>query len=108
MEFAHAASAIGRMSGATPSQRNRLRRSGEWLGSSCEEELAIFGALIKILSRSEAGFDPDRLVSTLQARKAEEWGTCVNGLKGGDVRATALQKLIMEAYHQPARSVAAQ
>jgi hypothetical protein len=68
----------------------------------------IFSALIKILSHPEAGFDPDHLVSTLQTRTANKWGGSVSGLKGGDVRATAVQKLIMEAYHQSAHGVAAQ
>jgi hypothetical protein len=69
---------------------------------------AIFEALVKILHKPEADFDPDRLISTLQSRSAEEWGRTVNGLRGGDVRATALQKLIMEAYRKPALGIAAQ
>ena len=69
---------------------------------------AIFGALVKVLHKPESDFDPDRLLSALQTRSAEEWGKSVNGLRGGDIRATALQKLIMEAYHKPALGVAAQ
>jgi hypothetical protein len=68
---------------------------------------AIFGALVKILSAPQPGFDPDRLVSALQTRTAEKWGVGVNGLKGGDVRATALQKMIMEAYREQAIGTAA-
>lgn len=68
---------------------------------------SIFGALVKILSVRQTGFDPDRLLSVLQTRTAEQWGACVNGLKGGDVRATALQKLIMEAYREQAIDTAA-
>lgn len=59
---------------------------------------AIFGGLIQIMSQQVPGFDPDRLVSTLQTRTVDEWGACVAGLKGGKLRAQALRGAIMEAY----------
>jgi hypothetical protein len=59
---------------------------------------AIFGGLIRIMSRPIADFDPDRLVSVLQSRSADEWGACLTRLKGGDARALALRDAIMEAY----------
>lgn len=68
---------------------------------------AIFGALIKILSAPQPGFDPDRLVCTLQTRTVDQWGGPVTGLRGGDTRATAIQKAIMEAYREQAVSTAA-
>jgi ParB-like nuclease domain len=59
---------------------------------------AIFGALVRIMSRPPAEFDPDRLVSVLQSRTADEWGAYLPGLKGGDARAMALRDAILEAY----------
>ncbi|NEV00418.1 DUF6551 family protein [Bradyrhizobium uaiense] len=65
---------------------------------------AIFGGLVRIMSRPPQDFDPDRLVATLQTRTADEWGHCTTGLKGGDVRAIALQDAIMRAYEERAPS----
>lgn len=59
---------------------------------------AIFGGLIRIMSRAEADFDPDRLMSTLQTKTADEWGSFAAGLKGGDTRISALHDAIMHAY----------
>jgi hypothetical protein len=61
---------------------------------------SIFGALVRIMSRSEPDFDPDRLVAALRTRTVEEWGTCVVGLSGGDSRVIALQGAIMDAYRE--------
>jgi ParB-like chromosome segregation protein Spo0J len=68
---------------------------------------SIFGALVKILSRPKPGFDPDLLLEVLQTQTAEQWGSHVAGLRGGDVRSTALQKMIMEAYWERATDTAA-
>jgi hypothetical protein len=35
---------------------------------------AIFGGLVRIMSCPKADFDPDRLLSVLQTRTADEWG----------------------------------
>lgn len=59
---------------------------------------AIFGGLIRIISRPAPDFDPDRLVKALQTKTADEWGACVAGLKGGDTRAMAVRDAIMNAY----------
>jgi ParB-like nuclease domain len=59
---------------------------------------AIFGGLIRIMSRPASDFDPDRLVSVLQTRNADEWGTFLTKLKGGDARAMAICDAIMDAY----------
>ncbi|WP_225159205.1 DUF6551 family protein [Bradyrhizobium sp. BRP56] len=59
---------------------------------------AIFGGLVRIMSRSAHDFDPDRLVAALQTRTADQWGQCATGLKGGDMRAVALQDAIMRVY----------
>lgn len=61
---------------------------------------AIFGGLIRIMSRQKPDFDPDRLLSTLQTRTADEWGAFAAGLKGGDTRVTALHDAIMNAYDE--------
>lgn len=63
---------------------------------------AIFGGLVRIMSRSTPDFDPDRLLSTLQTRTVEEWGVFAAGLNGGDSRITALHDAIMDAYAQKA------
>jgi hypothetical protein len=68
---------------------------------------SIFGALVKILSASQPGFDPGQLVSALQTRTAEQWGGGVAGLQGGDTRAVALQKAFMDAYQEQAVGTAA-
>jgi hypothetical protein len=59
---------------------------------------AIFGGLIRIMSRPEPDFDPDRLVRALQTKTADEWGIYVVGLKGGDTRAMALRDAVMDTY----------
>lgn len=61
---------------------------------------AIFSGLVLILSEREANFDPDRLMSALQTRTADEWGLFSTGLSHGQRRATALRDAIMDAYNQ--------
>lgn len=68
---------------------------------------AIFGGLVRIMSRPEPGFDPDRLVKALQTKTANEWGAYVVGLKGGDTRAMALRDAIMSAYDKESPDVEA-
>lgn len=61
---------------------------------------AIFGGLIRIMSRPTPDFDPDRLLSALQTRTADEWGMFATGLKGGDARVIALHDAIVNAYNK--------
>lgn len=63
---------------------------------------AIFGGLVRIMSRPGPDFDPDRLVSALQTRTADEWGLYAAGLKGGDMRVAALHDAIMDTYDKQA------
>lgn len=69
---------------------------------------AIFGGLVRIMSRPEPDFDPDRLVKALQTKSADEWGAHVVGLKGGDTRAMALRDAILSAYDKESSDVGAQ
>lgn len=61
---------------------------------------AIFGGLVLIMARPKPDFDPDRLLSALQTRTADEWGSFAVGLKGGDTRALALHDAIMDSYQK--------
>jgi hypothetical protein len=63
---------------------------------------AIFGGIVRIMARPTPDFDPDRLVSVLQTRTADEWGACLTNLKGGDARAMALRNAIVDAYNNAA------
>jgi len=65
---------------------------------------AIFGGLVRIMAHPKPDFDPDRLLSALQTRTANEWGSFTAGLKSGDTRILALHDAIMEAYCQQAPS----
>jgi hypothetical protein len=68
---------------------------------------AIFGGLIRVMSRPGPDFDPDRLVRVLQTKTADEWGAYVVGLKGGDTRAMALRDAIIDAYDKESLDVEA-
>lgn len=61
---------------------------------------AIFGGLVRLMSSPAQDFDPDRLITTLQTRTADQWGECANGLHGGDMRAAALHDAIISAYKE--------
>lgn len=63
---------------------------------------AIFGALVRIMSKPAPDFDPDRLMLALQARTIDKWGQFAMGLRGADERIAALRVAIMEAYDQTA------
>lgn len=66
---------------------------------------ALFGALVEILSKPGPDFDPDRLLSVLSARKADEWGQCVTGIIAGHAREAALRDAVMAAYEKvPAKA----
>jgi ParB-like nuclease domain len=59
---------------------------------------AIFGGLVRIISQRAPDFDPDRLISALQTRTADEWGVYAAGLTSGDRRVVALRDAIMDTY----------
>jgi hypothetical protein len=72
--------------------------AGAFPGQEMTHGGAIFGGLVRVMARPNPDFDPDRLLSALQIRTADEWGLFAVGLKGGDARATALHEAIMDAY----------
>lgn len=95
----------------TSSIANAIRRFGPAIASAVLTNMAeafpgqkmthggaIFGGLVRIMSRPKPDFDPDRLLSALQTRTADEWGAFAVGLKGGDMRIVALHDAIMDAY----------
>lgn len=59
---------------------------------------AMFVALTKIMARPFEGFDPDRLVSALETKTQDQWGSYAVGFNGGDARANAFHAAIMSAY----------
>ncbi len=61
---------------------------------------AIFGGIVRIMSQPEPDLDPDRLMSALQTRTADEWGLFAAGLHGSDLRVEALRDAIMVAYRK--------
>jgi hypothetical protein len=61
---------------------------------------ALFGALVRIMSRPCADFDPDRLLIALSTRTADEWGKCVTGISSGNEREAALRAAIMATYEK--------
>lgn len=61
---------------------------------------SIFQGLVRILTAPPSGFDPDRLFRALQKYDAQAWGSFVQGLKGGDTRATAIREALLMAYEE--------
>jgi hypothetical protein len=61
---------------------------------------AIFGGLIKIMSKPAPDFDPDRLLNALQTYTVDEWGAQIAGANGGDKRIAGIQDAIMAVYNQ--------
>jgi hypothetical protein len=59
---------------------------------------AIFGALVRILAHRDPDFDPDRLMSALQTRTSDEWGSFTVGSLGGERRIAALHAAIRDIY----------
>jgi len=55
---------------------------------------------VKVLASPPEGFDEDRMFKALLRYSAEEWGSFVAGLKGGDTRATAIRDALMMAYEE--------
>jgi hypothetical protein len=69
---------------------------------------SIFLGLVKVLARPAGEVDPDRLFQALLRYTAEEWGSFVTGLKGGDTRASAIRDALMMAYDEvPTEGIAA-
>ncbi|HMM74123.1 MAG TPA: ParB N-terminal domain-containing protein [Gammaproteobacteria bacterium] len=90
---------------------NAIRRFGSAIASAALTNLAvafagqrlthggaIFGALVRIMSKPTPDFDPDRLMSALQTMTVDDWGRLVTGLNGADARIAALREAIMQAY----------
>lgn len=61
---------------------------------------SIFLGLVKVLANPPEGFDPDRMFRALLKYSAEEWGSFVAGLKGGDTRAAAIRDALLMAYEE--------
>lgn len=67
---------------------------------------SIFLGLVKVLASPPGGFDPDRMFRALLKYSAEEWGSFVAGLKGGDTRATAIRDALLMAYEETPQEAA--
>lgn len=63
---------------------------------------SIFLGLVKVLVSPPEGFDPDRMFQALMRYSAEDWGTFLTGLKGGDTRAAAIRDALLMAYDEVA------
>lgn len=61
---------------------------------------SIFPGMVKLLVSPPEAFDPDRMFQALLKYSAEEWGTFVTGLKGGDTRAAAIRDALLMAYEE--------
>jgi hypothetical protein len=61
---------------------------------------SIFLGIVKVLISPPEGFDRDRMFRALLRYSAEEWGSFVLGLKGGDTRATAIRDALLMAYDE--------
>ncbi len=94
----------------TSSIANAIRRFGPAITSAALTNMAvafpdqkmmhggaIFGAIVRIMSRPDQNLDSDQLMSALQTRKADEWGQFAAGLHGGDRRVDALHDAILTA-----------
>lgn len=97
----------------TASIASTLRKHGEQIVSAALTNIAeafpdqkvvhsgsIFMGLVKVLGHPPEGFDPDRLFQALLRYSAEEWGSFVTGLKGGDTRACAIRDALLMAYDE--------
>lgn len=97
----------------TASIASTLRKHGEQVVSAALTNIAeafpdqkvvhsgsIFLGIVKMLTSPPEGFDPDRMFQALLRYSAEEWGSFVTGLKGGDTRATAIRDALLMAYEE--------
>lgn len=97
----------------TASIASTLRKHGDQIVSAALTNIAeafpdqkvihsgsIFMGLVKVLTSPPEGFDPDLLFQALLRYSAEEWGSFVTGLKGGDTRATAIRDALLMAYEE--------
>lgn len=66
-------------------------------GQSLTHGASVFGALIKVFASPPKGFDPDRLVPVLRRFDMARLGEIVRDQKGGDARAIAVCRAIVEA-----------
>lgn len=62
---------------------------------------SVFLGLTRILGTPPEGLDRERLLRSLAAFDMKGWGSFVQGVKGGDVRAQAMRLAILEAYDDP-------
>lgn len=93
------ANAIRRF-GSTTAAAALMHMSAAFSDQKLLNGAAVLGALVAILSKADANFDPDRLNRALQTKKLDEWGAVAAGLKCGDYRVAALRKAITEAYEK--------
>ncbi|MCW6529740.1 hypothetical protein NED98_05730 [Sphingomonas sp. MMSM20] len=63
---------------------------------------SVFLGLTRIMASPPEGLDRKRLLRSLAAFDMRGWGSFVQGVKGGDVRAQAMRLAILEAYNDPA------
>jgi len=61
---------------------------------------ALFGAIVEILSNPPPAFDPQRLLTTLSSRTADNWGQNVIGIIASTEREAALRAAIIKAYEK--------
>ncbi len=61
---------------------------------------SIFLGLVKVLTSPPPGLDPDRLFRAMGKYDAAGWGSFVEGLKGGDTRASAIRDALLMAYEE--------
>jgi hypothetical protein len=97
----------------TASIASTLRKHGRQIASAALTNIAeafsgqrvvhsgsIFLGLVKVLVSPPVGFDPDRMFQALMRYSAEDWGTFLTGLKGGDTRAAAIRDALLMAYDE--------
>jgi hypothetical protein len=59
---------------------------------------SVFTGLVEIIGNPPPSLDEDRLFQALLAFDIDGWGDFVDGLRGGNTRASAMRQAIMEAY----------
>lgn len=76
--------------------------SEAFAGQVLSNGASVFLGLTRILAAPPEGLDNLRLRRSLIAFDMKGWGSFVQGVKGGDVRAQMMRTAIMEAYGDPA------
>jgi hypothetical protein len=82
---------------------DKLAAALRYIGSAFEGQVisnsgVILAAVVAIVVAPPANYAPARFLDALSSSSAEEWGThpALNGIKGGQVRAEALRRVIVE------------